>query len=408
MDLHTLAQAVLDGRQELFAHDYREHHSRLRSELCDKTICVIGAGGSIGRATAEALLEQRPKRTLLVDISENNLAEITRRLRNHLGTGVANFEAWALDYTREPFYALLEREKPDIILNFAAYKHVRSEKDHLTLAEMLRVNVVGNLQLLKWAQQHPLHRFFVISTDKSANPVSCMGASKRLMEQLIFAAASSTPGPAQVITSTRFANVLFSDGSLPASFVMRFEQHQPLAGPSDVLRYFISPQEAARLCLIAACHANTSEVLVPRMPQSDLTSFVDIAERFLRLQGFTPKHYGADTETALANLEADRSAGHWPCLFTPVATSGEKDTEEFTENSEAVAAQQPYSEIACIVPPVLRDWGEIASQISSFSANLNDGSWLRRSGKADVVAWLSSLLPSFRHLETMASLDQKI
>lgn len=405
MDGHTLAQAVLAGRPELFARDFTAARPALQEALSGKTICVIGAGGSIGRATAEALLAQRPKRTLLVDISENNLAEVTRRLRNRFTEDVPDFEAWALDYTREPCLALLEREQPEIVLNFAAFKHVRSEKDHLTLAEMIRVNVLGNLRLLRWAQQHPLQRFFVISTDKAANPASCMGASKRLMEKLIFASQLLLPAPAQTITTTRFANVLFSDGSLPASFVQRLQQRQPLAGPSDIRRYFITPHEAARLCLLAICHPTNGEFLTPRMRESDMLSFTEIAARFLNLYGLRPKYY-ADPNQAVAGLESDAQNGEWPCLFTPAKTSGEKPYEEFYEASEQLAQAQQYDEIDVLSGDRSADWDSLAQACDDFTAWTQDRNWLRSHQKTNIVLWLQQLVPSFSHIGTSASLDR--
>jgi FlaA1/EpsC-like NDP-sugar epimerase len=405
VDWHTLAQVVLAGRPELFEHDFAAAQPALQEALSNKTICVIGAGGSIGRATAEALLAQRPKRTLLVDLSENNLAEVTRRLRNRFTTHTPDFEAWALDYTREPFLALLERERPELVLNFAAFKHVRSEKDHLTLSEMIRVNVLGNLRLLQWAQQHQLQRFFVISTDKAANPASCMGATKRLMEKVLFAAQALNPLPAQTITTTRFANVLFSDGSLPASFVSRLEQRQPLAGPCDIRRYFITPREAARLCLLAACHPASGEFLVPRMRESDMLGFSEIATRFLALHGLRPKHYTEPVQ-ALANLEEDARHSEWPCLFSPAMTSGEKPFEEFSETDEQRVSRQPYAEIDVLAGDTRTAWSELLRNGDEFAAWAADRDWLSSHGKADVVHWLKRLVPSFDHVDTHASLDR--
>lgn len=407
MDWHTLASGVLAGRAEFFKRDYAAHREQISEELRGRTVCVIGAGGSIGRATAEVLLEHGPRRTLLVDISENNLAEITRRLRNRFGSAAPDFESWALDYTREPFFNLLEREQPDVVLNFAAYKHVRSEKDHLTLAEMIRVNVLGNLALLRRAQEQPWRRFFVISTDKAAHPASCMGASKRLMEALIFAAGAATPQAAQFITSTRFANVLFSDGSLPASFIQRLEQRQPLAGPTELQRYFITPREAARLCLLAACHPASGEFLVPRMRPADMLTFPDIAERFLGLHGLRARHYG-DPAAAQANLERDAAEGFWPCVFLPPTTSGEKPFEEFVEPGEQLSPSQPYAEIDAVVGAQSAELAGISRHCDEFQQWSKDAAWLRTHVKADVVAWLNHFVPGFQHIETQHNLDRVI
>jgi len=409
VELNALAAQVLGGRPELFAADFEERCGAISAELAGRSVLVIGAGGSIGRATAEILLSLRPKRTLLVDLSENNLAEITRRLRNAFPTNAPDFEAWALDFTGAPFEALLGRERPDIVLNFAAFKHVRSEKDTLTLAELLRVNVLGNLRLLRWASAHGRPtRIFAISTDKAANPASCMGASKRLMEQLLWAAAQATPPAATLLTSTRFANVLFSDGSLPASWLARLEQRQPLAAPGDVRRYFITPREAGMLCLLAAFHPASCELLVPRMRDADLQSFDTLAVRLLAHRKLIARDYGEDTAAAFANLERDAAEGYWPCLFGSADTSGEKDFEEFAEPGETDAAGQPYHDARCLLPKREHSWEELGSALDALARDCADVAWLQATPKAALVARLAQLVPSFAHIETGYQLDRKV
>ena len=408
VDREEIARTVLGGRSELFAADFAAHAGSLAEAFSDQTVCVIGAGGSIGRITSEVLLGQRPRRTLLVDWSENNLAEVTRRLRNVLGSNPPDFESWPLDYTGAPFAALLERERPGVILNFAAYKHVRSEKDQLTLAEMIRVNVLGNLKLLNWVREHGARRYFVISTDKAVNPASCMGATKRLMERLIFAAALQGYIPKTIVTTTRFANVLFSDGSLPASFLARLEQRQPLTGPSDIERYFISPLEAGRLCLLAAAHLVSGEILIPRMRPGDLMRFDVIAERLLASRRLKPKHYGSDHERARACLDEDLKAGYWPCLFSPSTTSGEKAYEEFREDGEDDTPGQPYHEIEVIRPAGLPDFPTLSADLERLGRGLGDMAWLLRTSKEALIENLSRLVPSFRHIETGQNLDTKL
>jgi FlaA1/EpsC-like NDP-sugar epimerase len=408
MDLNALARTVLGQRPPLFGADFARHQGRIGEELAGLCVCVIGAGGSIGRATAATLLAQRPRRTLLVDLSENNLAEVTRLLRNAHPRNAPDFEAWALDFTGPAFTALLEREQPDVVLNFAAFKHVRSEKDALTLSEMLRVNVLGNLRLLRWAQERgPLSRIFSISTDKAANPANCMGASKRLMEQLLFCADPPSPA-ANLTTSTRFANVLFSDGSLPASFLKRLELGQPLSGPSDVRRYFITPEEAGELCLLAACHPADREFLVPRLGPEAMLDFQSIAERVLEARGFEAQHYGDDTQAAFANLETDIAGRRWPCLFTPAATSGEKEFEEFSEPGEAESAVQPYQRITALSPQPGLAWIELSAALDSLAVRLSDPHWLKAAEKREFVALLKEFVPSFKHRELEHSLDQVV
>lgn len=408
MDASQLAARILSDRSPLFAADFEQQLPRLRGMLADRKVMVIGAGGSIGRATAHVLLGCRPRRTMLVDISENNLAEVTRQLRNRFHADPPDFDSWSLDYSSVPFLAMLEENDPDIILNFAAFKHVRSEKDQYTIAEMLRVNTLGNLALLNWLRGRDGRRLFVISTDKAVNPVSCMGASKRLMERLLFSAATDPAFAGLTLTTTRFANVLFSDGSLPHSFLLRMEQGQPLAGPDDIERYFITPEEAGRLCLLAACHEPGGEILVPAMRPADLMKFDEIARRLLELKGLRYRNFGSDSEAAFGQFNACLDAGEYPCLFSPSTTSGEKGYEEFVEAGERETAVQPYSDIRCIESPPGMGFGEIKGHLEELDSLIHDSGSLTGMGKQGMVGSIAQLVPSFRHIETGMSLDRRI
>ena len=409
MDSSQLASQILHDRDELFVRDFAQHQTHLHKLLAGRRVMVIGAAGSIGRATAEILLGCRPAATQLIDLSENNLAELTRHLRNSFPQDPPEFDCWALDFTGVPFRALLEESRPDIILNFAAFKHVRSEKDQYTIAEMLRVNVLGNLQLLEWCRESGAERrLFVISTDKAVNPVSCMGASKRLMERLLLSAAQDDDFSSTCITSTRFANVLFSDGSLPQSFLARMEQGQPLAGPDDIERYFITPREAGMLCLLAACHDTTGEILIPNMRPADLMKFDEIARRLLQLRGYRMKNYGTDSRAAFENFAADVAQGDYPCLFAPSTTSGEKGYEEFVENGELQPDLQPYEEISVLCSDPACTYAQLRTALTALQRDLKDASGLRSGGKSAIVADIAELVPSFRHVETGFNLDRSI
>lgn len=407
MDLAALSRAVLAGRPELFVDDYNSAAKQLESAFRDRRVLVIGAGGSIGRATAELLLEHRPARTLLIDSSENNLVSVTRRLRNHFGADCPDFAAWPLDFTGPAFEALLEMERPEVLLNFAAYKHVRSERDQLSLAEMLRVNVIGNVRLVRWALENRPERVFAISTDKAANPANCMGASKRLMEMLLWGGSRHLAASGTCFTSTRFANVLFSDGSLPASFLERIQQRQPLSGPNDVERFFITSTEAARLCLLAASHPQSGELLVPRMGPADRLRFDVIAERLLSFIGLAVRHYGEDTSSAENELEGLAARGEWPCCFGPSTTSGEKEAEEFRQANENLATLQPYRQVEAVIGLPEHDLNALEAQLNAWQQDLSNPAWLVSSNKEDVVAELARLVPSFRHNETGQSLESK-
>jgi FlaA1/EpsC-like NDP-sugar epimerase len=228
------------------------------------------------------------------------------------------------------------------------------------------------------------------------------------MEHLLFASVEASRVPAEFVTSTRFANVLFSDGSLTASFIARLAQRQPLAGPSDIRRYFISPRESALLCLLAACHEQSTQLLVPRMKESDLLSFNLLAERFLAAQGFQAKHYKENLAEAFANLEDDASRGEWPCVFTPSATSGEKPAEEFVEEGEPTADEQPYTEVLCLSAQTDLAWTTLGDVLDRLSRRLADPGWLRTADKHDLVEQLIQLVPSFQHLERGTNLDHVV
>lgn len=409
MDSAQLASRILHDRDELFVRDFAQYGERLRALLADRRVMVLGAAGSIGRATVEILLSCRPAHTQLIDLSENNLTELTRHLRNRFPDNPPEFDCWALDFTGVPFRALLEDSQPDIILNFAAFKHVRSEKDQYTIAEMLRVNVLGNLRLLEWCRSSRAERhLFVISTDKAVNPVSCMGATKRLMERLLFCAATDEQFSEMMITTTRFANVLLSDGSLPQSFLTRMELGQPLSGPDDIERFFITPREAGMLCLLAACHETSGEILVPNMRPADLLKFDEIARRLLELRGLRMKNYGTDAPAAFANFATDLASGAYPCLFSPSVTSGEKSYEEFVELGELESKLQPYRDITVIRSDPAIDFGTLQAKLDELARHISNVDELRQSDKSAIVSRIAALVPSFRHLETGRSLDRSI
>lgn len=426
IDIDELARRAVSGREELFAADFAARRAEIAEFIASRRIAVIGAAGSIGRLVVELMASFGPAELLCIDISENGIVELTRRLRNRFHDRELKVSFWPLDFGTSAFHALLARKQPEVILNFAAYKHVRSGKDAFSVAQMLSVNLLHNWRLISWlrdefaasgetatedepttARKPPLERFFAISTDKAANPVSLMGASKRLMEELIFAYGDAEPTPYETVTSTRFANVLFSDGSLPASFLARLAQGQPLAGPTDVERYFITPDEAADLCLLAAFHSTSGELLVPRMRQEHIMNFQQIAEATLAAFGLKPRWY-EDGEKAFAALDGDRAEGYWPCLFAPSDTSGEKDVEEFVEEDEKLADEQPYAEVEVLSAKPRLSAEDLSRELSELEKMLSEVSRLQGLSKGDIVAALSRLVPSFQHLERGKSLDAKL
>ncbi len=395
-------EALILGRgQSLFAEDVRDREKEISAALRNARVLVIGGAGSIGSINVDLLLKYVPAALDVVDISENGLAELVRDLRSsRAGISTTDFRTIPIDYGG-PIMERLLRESPryDVVLHFAALKHVRSEKDIYSLLQMLDTNVVKQLRFKRWLDQtQPGVSYFAVSTDKAANPTSLMGASKRLMEDVIFA-----PGTLRSVTSARFANVAFSNGSLLQSFLIRLAKHQPLAVPRDTLRYFVSMREAGDICLIAALTAPTGHVLVPRFdPSRHLRRLEEVAEQVLRYHRLEPALF-TDEQAARESVESLASKGRYPLLITPLDTSGEKPFEEFVGQDETVVEVGlrgllaiPHKDFA---RPMEGLFGEIVDCVQDPGQAVT---------KEALVRIMLKLLPSMHHVETGKNLDQRV
>jgi FlaA1/EpsC-like NDP-sugar epimerase len=331
--LHSIAT----GRQDsLLAEDMALMRDKLQAAIAGKRILAIGAAGSIGSSTVVELANFVPAALHVVDQNENALAELVRQLRSSPQPfPVADFRTLPIDYGSAACRLFL-RSQPayDLVLNFAALKHVRSEKDPFSTLQMFETNLLKQARLMGWlAEAGFAGRIFSVSTDKAANPSSMMGATKRVMEHVLFnsGVARSLPGPK---SSARFANVAFSNGSLLQGFENRFARGEPLAAPRDTRRYFVSMAEAGQLCTIASVVAPAGTIVIPKLdPEQHLVRLEDIATRFLQRQGFEPALYD-DERAACSNIAAERSRGRWPLLLTALDTAGEKPYEEFIAHGE--------------------------------------------------------------------------
>src|SRR5580704_5847754 len=334
-DTAELTSIVTGRTNSLFASDLEASRDRVLAKVRGRRILVIGGGGSIGAATVRIILDYQPSALHIVDHNENYLAELVRELRGRsAGIPDIDFRALPLDYGGPVMERFLAESPPyDVVLNFAALKHVRSEKDIYSVLQMFDTNVVRHLRFKRWLADHRHGAtYFAVSTDKAANPVSLMGASKRRMEDLIFdiAAASS-----QSTTSARFANVAFSNGSLLQGFGYRLAKRQPLAVPRDTRRYFISHQEAGELCLLEACRVPDGHIAVPRVDATlQLQLLEDIACACLDYWGLSVERY-VDEAQARNDVERLAREGRWPLLLTPLDTGGEKPFEEFVGAGES-------------------------------------------------------------------------
>ncbi|HOT34498.1 MAG TPA: UDP-N-acetylglucosamine 4,6-dehydratase [Rhodoglobus sp.] len=395
-----ISSAVTGRRSSLFGDDLAAHESQLRAGIEGKSVLVIGGAGTIGSSFIRALLPFHPARLVVVDISENGLTELTRDLRSTAGQYVpADFLTYPISFGDAVFERMLRAEGPfDIVAHFAAHKHVRSEKDRYSIEAMLENNVLSTARLLDLLLESPPEHFFCVSTDKAANPANVMGASKKLMEEAVLAYAAELPA-----TTARFANVAFSNGSLPAGFLERLAKHQPLSAPSDVLRYFVSPEESGQLCLLACITGEPGDIFFPRLEQPQMLTFSSIADALLERLGYEAVQCASEDEARALAASLGPEDTRWPVYYFTSDTSGEKGFEEFYTNTETV------------------DWerftalGVVKGRTSQNVAGIRQlGSDLRglfaqpELSKEEIVAVLTRLVPTFHHVETGRSLDQKM
>jgi FlaA1/EpsC-like NDP-sugar epimerase len=335
----TATDSIATGRTtSLFAADLLGREQALRATLRGKRVLAIGGAGSIGSSTVSRLADLQPEALHVVDQNENDLAELVRQLRSRPEpTEVADFRTLPLDFGSAGFRFFLADQKPyDFVLNFAALKHVRTEKDPYSTLQMFETNLLKQARLMAALAKSGFEgRFFTVSTDKAANPSSMMGASKRAMEHVMFNSGTARQLKG-IKTSARFANVAFSNGSLLQSFERRLARGEPLAAPAQTRRYFVSIKEAGEICTLASLWAPDQGIVVPRLdPEEHLVDMQDIAERFLRHHGYEPALY-EDEEEACGSVALERNRKRWPLLVTRLDTAGEKPYEEFVAKGEQV------------------------------------------------------------------------
>lgn len=398
MQRSELSQRVTGRTTSLFAPDVAAHHEALSRALANAAVVVVGAAGSIGSATVRELVRFPLRRLVLVDVNENGLVELLRDLRSRRDpVAAASIRVAPIDAGSPAMAALAHDEAaPDFVLNFAASKHVRAERDVPSLLHMMRTNVLVPQRLQQWFDA-PQTRRFAVSTDKAANPVSLMGATKRLMEHVLLS-ADSDAAPA---TTARFANVAFSAGSLLESWLFRLEKEQAMAVPRAVRRFFVSEREAGELCLLAAVLGPAGCVLVPTLdPTADLRPLVDVLTDVLSWFGRVPRVV-PDEDAARAAVPAP---GEWPVLLTDADTPGEKPYEEFVGAGE-VAEPTAFTALQAIRPARLASTAlrDVLEQIGAWCHQPPGG--LR---KADIVACLATAIPELRHSDAVRSLDERM
>jgi len=407
-----IARRVTGRSRSLFADDLAAHDEELRAAIEGRSLLVIGGAGTIGAAFVREALRYRPSRLVVVDTSENGLTELTRDLRSTAGQYVPDaYTTYPIDFGSPTFARLFAAEVAsaqgpfDVVAHFAAHKHVRSEKDRFSIEAMVRNNVLSSVRLLDLVADSGAQRFFCVSTDKAANPANVMGASKKLMEDAVLAYAAEGLVPA---TTARFANVAFSNGSLPAGFLERIAKRQPLSAPSDVRRYFVSPQESGQLCLAACLLGEPGDIAFPRLGASTMLTFDAIADALLDELGYAPERYATEDEAReaalrLAPLAQGAVGPAWPVHYFASDTSGEKPAEEFHTDDEPVDLDR-FAAIGIVRPGAPMT----VAGIRSTSAELAE--LFERDGldKAEIVALLGRLVPTFSHVETGRGLDARM
>ena len=390
----------LIGRdQPLFADDLRVWEPQIAGEVQGGSFLVIGGAGSIGQAVVKELFKRNPRRLYVVDISENNMVELVRDLRSSLGYIEGDFRTLILDCGSREFDVFLRQEGPfDYILNLSALKHVRSERDPYTLMRMIEVNVLNTNNTIRRAIEQGTRKYFCVSTDKATNPVNMMGASKRIMELYLMHWSHQIP-----ISTARFANVAFSDGSLLHGFLQRIAKQQPLSAPYDVKRYFITPQESGELCLLSCLLGENRDIFFPKLSERlHLITFAEIARKYLRGLGLEPYECATEDE-ARARVDELKTSGRWPCYFFKSDTTGEKDFEEFTTESDVLDLER-FQSVGVIKNELLSNGDRLARFSMEIDRMRSTGTWT----KVELVDLFREVIPEFQHMEMNKSLDSRM
>ena len=390
---------LLGRKRPLFSSDITQLNLDLTSMVENGRFLVIGGAGSIGQAVTKEIFKRKPSRLHVVDISENNMVELVRDIRSTLGYIDGDFKTFAIDCGSLEFEALISSEGPyDYVFNLSALKHVRSEKDPFTLMRMLSVNILNTIKTFKLARKHGAKKYFCVSTDKAANPVNMMGASKRIMEMFLMRESKTMS-----ISMARFANVAFSDGSLLHGFNQRVSKRQPLSAPSDVRRYFVTPQESGELCLMSGLLGDNRDIFFPKLnEQLDLITFSDIAERYLSDLGYEPHYCKSEDEARNSAMELINNR-QWPCYFFKSDTTGEKDFEEFYTDAEDIDMHK-FKSVGVIKNEPLYDENKLNQFLLNIEELQSNGNW----NKQEIIKLFFDLLPDFAHKETGKYLDQRM
>ena len=395
-----ISKFVTKRNISMFAQDIERYANVLSKKIQGKQVLVIGGAGSIGSSFIKAVLPFKPKSLIVVDINENGLAELTRDLRSTRGMYMPeDYITYPMDFSSPVFKKMFCKHSGfDIVANFSAHKHVRSEKDIYSVEALIQNNVLHAKKLLDLLAEYPPEAYFCVSTDKAANPVNIMGASKRLMEDVIFSYSDRFP-----VKTARFANVAFSNGSLPDGFLKRIAKLQPLSAPLDVKRYFVSLEESGQICMLACMLGNNREIFFPKLEEAQMMTFDAIATALLKEQGYEVLECASDTEAIERAAELQNGSKYYPVHYSKSDTSGEKAFEEFYTDGETVDMDR-FSALGIITGKELFD----STKVNMLFTDLEEAFAKEDVSKEHVVSILKEFLPNFEHIETGKSLDEKM
>jgi UDP-N-acetylglucosamine 4,6-dehydratase len=389
----------LIGRDTSLITDLPQRNSEINEIVSQSRFLVLGGAGSIGQAVVKEIFKRNPIKLHVIDISENNLVELVRDLRSSFGYIDGDFKTFALDIGSLEFDGYFRNEASfDYVLNLSALKHVRSERDPFTLMRMIEVNIINTIKTIKLSIESGVKKYFCVSTDKATNPANMMGASKRIMEMFLYQYSKHIK-----ISTARFANVAFSDGSLLYGFQQRLLKNQPIAAPNDIQRYFVTPQESGEICLMSSLLGENGDIYFPILDENiDMIRFSDIAKKFLNLKGYQPIECASEDDARLKIIEL-KGQKKWPCYFSKSDTTGEKEYEEFFLDNEEVNFTQ-FESLGIVK-------NNSCASSTSLQHFLNDISELKLTSgwsKEAIVKLFQSLLPNFTHYEKGKNLDGKM
>ncbi len=395
-----ISDNVTFRKESMFLADIEANRDRLSTEIKDRSVCVIGGAGSIGSSFIKAVLPFKPSKLVVIDLNENGLAELTRDLRSTYGMFVPEeYRAYTLNFADPIFERIFREEKGfDIVANFSAHKHVRSEKDKYSVQALIENNDIKAKKLLDLLAVYPPKHFFCVSTDKAANPVNIMGASKRIMEDMIMAYTTKFK-----VTTARFANVAFSNGSLPDGWINRVVKKQPLAAPNDVKRYFVSPEESGQICMLACILGKNGEIFFPKLGEEQMLTFSSICDKFVADLGAKKEEFSNDEDAKKFANEMPFGSKKYPVVYFKSDTTGEKAYEEFFVQGEKIDMNR-FKSLGVIEEVKKRPMKDIDDFFDEMEHIFAKADFT----KEDVVKAIKKFIPNFEHEEKGKNLDQKM